>query len=321
MTMVDGSQYEGTPAGNGTLTMLACPKPFTGHVALIQRNAITSWTRLEPRPRILLFGDEPGTKAICDQLHLEHACQVQRNDRGTPLLSDILEQGQRLAGGNALCFINADIILMDDFAQAVERVTRAKTAFVMVGQRTDLEVTAPIIFDRPDWQESLRAAAAERGRLHGKLGIDYFVFTPGLFDPVPPLLIGRAAVDNWLVFRARRAWRPVVDATASITAVHQNHDYSHHPAGREGVYRGEEAQTNLRLAGGPAHLFGIGDRTHVLTPRGVSLDLSPVQLRRHWDRLPAIVPPPLGPIVSVLRVLWRSAGAARRALGWRGSRT
>ncbi len=42
------------------LTILAMPKPFRGHIGIIQRNAITSWTKLQPRPEILLFGTEEG---------------------------------------------------------------------------------------------------------------------------------------------------------------------------------------------------------------------------------------------------------------------
>ena len=43
------------------LTLFAIPKPFRGQSDLIQRNAITSWTRIEPRPDVLLFGNEEGT--------------------------------------------------------------------------------------------------------------------------------------------------------------------------------------------------------------------------------------------------------------------
>ena len=38
------------------LTLFAVPKPFRDHTAMIQRNAITSWTLLRPHPQIILFG-------------------------------------------------------------------------------------------------------------------------------------------------------------------------------------------------------------------------------------------------------------------------
>src|SRR5690348_14888761 len=114
------------------LYILACPKPFTGSVAVIQRNAITSWVHLQPRPDITLFGDEPGTAAICEELGLHHVPDVLRNERGTPLLSDVLAKGQRRAGKNGrIGFINADIILMEDFSRAIERLDALKADGLM----------------------------------------------------------------------------------------------------------------------------------------------------------------------------------------------
>ncbi len=42
------------------LTIFTAPKPFTNpHIAVIQRNALQAWTRLED-VEVLLIGDEPG---------------------------------------------------------------------------------------------------------------------------------------------------------------------------------------------------------------------------------------------------------------------
>jgi hypothetical protein len=52
------------PMSGPLLTLLAMPKPFEGHIGIIQRNAITSWTNLNPRPEIFLFGEEKGTARL-----------------------------------------------------------------------------------------------------------------------------------------------------------------------------------------------------------------------------------------------------------------
>lgn len=44
------------------LTIFSYPKPFKGHIDVIQRNAINSWTLLNPKPEIILACDEEGTK-------------------------------------------------------------------------------------------------------------------------------------------------------------------------------------------------------------------------------------------------------------------
>ena len=42
------------------LTLFTAPKPFRGHIGLIQANAIRSWMALAPDIEVLLVGDEPG---------------------------------------------------------------------------------------------------------------------------------------------------------------------------------------------------------------------------------------------------------------------
>ncbi|MFZ0637415.1 MAG: hypothetical protein WAM08_17985, partial [Candidatus Acidiferrales bacterium] len=65
------------------LTLFAMPKPFEGHIGIIQRNAITSWTRLTPQPEIILFGDEAGVAEIAGELGLRHVAHVKRNEKNT----------------------------------------------------------------------------------------------------------------------------------------------------------------------------------------------------------------------------------------------
>jgi hypothetical protein len=76
--------------------------------------------------------------------------------------------------------------------------------------------------------------------------------------------------------------------------VHQNHDYSYHPQGKAGVWSGEEAGLNGRLAGGWRHLRTIADATEVLPPEklrrtvsGGTEALPPERLKRntlrHWS--------------------------------------
>ena len=49
-----------------TFTIFATPKPMTDpHIAMIQTNAVVSWSQLNPRPYIILFGDAEGLKEVC----------------------------------------------------------------------------------------------------------------------------------------------------------------------------------------------------------------------------------------------------------------
>lgn len=54
------------------LTLLATPQAFREHIGVILRNAITSWTKLMPRPEILLFGEDESVAEIPAELGLGH---------------------------------------------------------------------------------------------------------------------------------------------------------------------------------------------------------------------------------------------------------
>jgi hypothetical protein len=159
---------------------------------------------------------------------------------------------------------------MNGFVRAFEIARRAKKRFLMVGQRTDFDQDGAITFDA-DWQKNLSSAVEQRGQLHRPTGIDYFLFRRGMWGTIPPFAIGRFSWDNWLLHRARQLKVPIIDATQVVTAVHQNHDYSHAKGGQRGAMQGSEARENYRLAGGRDLSLTIWDSTHVLDEHGVHL--------------------------------------------------
>src|SRR5882724_4764180 len=102
------------------LTIFTIPKAFVGHVGVIQRNAIRSWTLLEPRPEIILLGNDEGTAQVARELGLRHIPEITSNQHGTPLLNDMFRRAELNASSPLLCYVNADIVLLREFAEAVE---------------------------------------------------------------------------------------------------------------------------------------------------------------------------------------------------------
>jgi hypothetical protein len=245
------------------LTLFALPKPFKGHFGVIQRNAISQWTRLRPKPEIILFGNEEGTAEIAQEFDLRHIPEVERNQYGTPLVSDLFERAQALASHDTLCYVNADIMLLGDFMGAVQRVTSWRDCFLMVGVRRDVDLDEPAIYASPDQEARLLALLFEQNRAVTHWAIDYFVFPRGLFPSFRPFAIGRPGWDNWFLWKALESGAALVDASKVVFAVHQNHDYSHHPQGRNGVYEGHEAKQNIEIA--ESHFCTIENATHKLT--------------------------------------------------------
>ena len=233
------------------LTLFTCPKAFTDpHIRQIQRNAIQSWMRLDPRPEILLAGDDEGVKETAVEFGLRHVSSVERNARGTPLVCSVFEKAQAAATHALLAYVNTDIVLGPDFTAAVSRCQGLK-AFLLIGRRWDMDVPGALDFRDPAWHDKLRRDLHDRGKQHGPAGLDYFVFRKGLWSDVPPFALGRCAWDNWLVYRAAAGGASLVDGSQAVTAVHQNHDYAHSGhASAEELWRSEEAGRNRILAGG-----------------------------------------------------------------------
>jgi len=260
------------------LTIFTAPKPFTNpHIATIQRNAICSWDALIGA-QVLLIGDEPGLAELAAELGLLHLPQVRRNAQGTPLVSSIFELARQEADAPLLAYVNADMLLLPDFVEAARQVEAQTEQFLIVGQRWDLDVKQPLGFE-PGWEERLRQDVRARGRLHPPAGSDYFIFPPTCFQQVPDFAIGRAGWDNWMFFHARQQRWPVVDATQAITAIHQDHDYSHLPGGQP-HYRLPETDENTRLAGGRRAIFSMKDADYRLS--GERLERIPLRGRKFW---------------------------------------
>lgn len=241
------------------LTIFASPKPFEGHIGVIQRNAIRSWVALDDRVEVILIGDESGIERAATELKARHISQVARNELGTPQLDSIFTAANREARNPVLCYANADIVFLDDLIPAVETVRRQLSRYLMVGQRWDLEVKTELAIQN-GWVTEMRDRISSEARRHPPAGSDYFIFPRGEFRDLPPFALGRSGWDNWMIYAARRRGMAVVDASRSITAVHQDHDYAHLPGG-QAHYRLPESAENLALAGGRETVFTLRDAT------------------------------------------------------------
>lgn len=238
-------------------TIFTATKPFINPAIItIQRNAIRCWQHLEGS-EVFLVGDEQGIETTAAELGVKHLPGVTCNALGTPLISSIFNLAQRAASSLILVYANADMLFTSDLVQAAQRVSAQAQRFLLVGQRWDLEVTQPLDFIET-WQDDLRIRVHTQGHLHMAAGSDYFLFPRGLFTNIPDFTVGRAGWDNWMIYHARQQGWPVIDATPSVMAIHQNHDYSHLPGG-EPHYNLPESNENTALAGGAVNLFTILD--------------------------------------------------------------
>lgn len=245
------------------ITLFSAPKPFTDpHIAMIQRNAIRSWTLL-PDVEIILLGEETGLAEAAREFGVRHIPNVARNESGTPLISSMFRLAREKSDSPLLCIVNADMILMSDFLEAARRSRLQRDEFVLLSQRWDYDITEPLDFAE-GWESRLGESVRKQNKLHRPAGSDFFLFPRSCYENVPDFTIGRAGWDNWMIYKARKEGWAVIDCTPSMMIVHQNHDYSHLPDGKP-HYEHPETNENIRLAGGQANIrYTILDATHQL---------------------------------------------------------
>lgn len=276
------------------ILLFGIPKPFEGHIGIIQQNALRSWRALGDQVDVLVLGDEKGCAEAAAEIGARHIPEIRRNEFGTPLLDDAFQKAQAIGSGNYLCYLNADIMLTDDFIRIFNRLENQLGNVLMVGRRWNVDITESIAcHSSAAWQADFRQRVRRTGELYNGWNIDYFLFPKTLVEAMPAFAVGRPAWDNWMIYEARRRRISVVDATLGIMAIHQNHDYTHTKEGREGgkqaLWFGVEAERNRALA--QQQLYSIEDATHVLTRRGWILpNVTPRTWRRHLEVVQALYP-------------------------------
>jgi hypothetical protein len=294
------------------LSFLTIPKPFTGHIGVIQRNALRSWRRVAPDGEIFVCGDEPGARGAAEEVGARFVPDVERNEYGTPLLGSTFRRIAAESTQELLAYVNGDIVLLPEVVEAVQRLE--VRPFLLVSRRWNVDVTEPLDFGDPAWSSLLRTRARTTGELYRRDAIDLFVFPrrSALVD-LPPFAVGRPGWDNYFIFRARQLGIPVIDATGAVTLVHQNHGYGHVPSASGDRWEGPEARQNRALMGGSERFFDIGDATHVLGPDGLRRARGVRRALRSIETLHVSLPwlAPVGRLGFALRGI---APFARRSL-------
>ena len=223
---------------------------------------------------IILFGDEDGVADAACQFKCTHVPDIPLSEYGTPYLDEVFKKAQELAMGKHLCYVNSDIILYDELWKAIKAVPFKE--FLMTGQRWDVEVIAPVYANYASFLEYVD----RRHSLQDFPGMDYFVFPKGMITEMPPFIVGRRGWDNWLVYHIRLRGIPVIDATGTVHAIHQNHDYNHVPERKGDRWEScPESEYNLNLVQNQiTHLWELGDATHRFSNGKVVSKLSPRRL-------------------------------------------
>jgi len=266
------------------IAVLAIPKPFSGHVGIIQRNAVRSWRRFLGDAEIFLCGDEDGTADVARTARATHVPDIECNEFGTPLLNSAFREVAGRTDARILCYVNADVLLFPDLVAAAERL--AMRDFLMVARRRCVEISEDVSFSETYPTRDAFASRFSLTELDSSDALDVFVLTrTDVLLDILPFAVGRPGWDNWYVYNALKHRIPVVDATDVVTVVHQRHDYGHVAGAGNNDWGGPEGDRNIELAGGWANLFTIADATHALTRHGCRVAREREHVHRRIERL------------------------------------
>jgi len=270
------------------LTVFSLPKGFVDpHISLIHRNAVRSWVALGDEVEVILMGDDPGVEEAAAAAGAIHIGEPAKNEFGTPLLDWAFGQAARRGTGDWLCYVNADIILLEDFLAAVRRLP--SKPLLGIGQRWDCDITESLTFDGQD--DSLASWARSKGSLDLGSGSDYFVFPRATDFGIPPFAVGRPGWDNWMMGRTLELGFPLIDMTPTTTVIHQNHDYGHVAARSGSNWEGPEADRNRELGGWlNQYIHSPANATDILTAAGLRPARSTRHLRAKAEEFVALRP-------------------------------
>ena len=151
----------------------------------------------------------------------------------------MFETASMIKDVDVIVVINTDIILGNDFVDALELVDGYFDRFLLVGARYDSfssKKYPAFNISNTEGKQSparLRELALQDGALHTYGGSDYFAWrsvgdpaTAAVGSRIPPFTYARGKADNWIVKSAiQNGIVEVVDASTAVFAVHLKHDY------------------------------------------------------------------------------------------------
>lgn len=231
------------------ITFFTTTKNFSGKIAIAQINAIQSWLLSIKGAEAIVFGDCEGIESIAQSIKFTHQPDVNVSEQGTPYINDMFVQASQLANNAICCFINADIIVYNIFAESLLEIHNlAHEDYLVVGQRQDLTLNETLHFTS-DWETRLREKIERKGCIHPPLGSDFFAFPTGQYHAgnMPDLLVGRGGWDLWMIYNGRQRALKVIDLSPHTMVVHQNHDYSHRKIIYESEMQDDETIHNYSL--------------------------------------------------------------------------
>ena len=185
---------------------------------ILYANTIRNWANFGAEVNLILFST--GLQQLED-LASSQGWRVRpishSNEHGTPYLLSMVNITQHDYSSIISGYSNGDIMFDDSLIKTLKAVVnQLAPPLLIVGRRTNVFVNESVEFNADTISILL-----ERGKLYRTDAEDYFFYVKFPWHKIPNFVIGRAGYDNYIVDKAVRLGVKVVDATQTITALHQ----------------------------------------------------------------------------------------------------
>ncbi|KEG11658.1 hypothetical protein DQ04_02391040 [Trypanosoma grayi] len=243
----------------GMIVLFGTPKPLKSLAPntsdkhdpfVIVNRTLFNWALIDGVQPVVLT-DDPLSHKLIEQINQENAA------KGVGHHIDVIKEfechekfGQPTYRGlflsvllaypdaQAFMYSNMDILFSRSSVATIHAIRRYKDAvahrlpsvkgWFAVGRRINVDI--PLNWSlNSDWEEDVEVSFRAEGVPFQSLSEDYFAMNNDMFDwrKAPDFVVGGTAFDNWLttqaVLRAREGLALTLEASHTLTAIHQNH--------------------------------------------------------------------------------------------------
>ncbi|KAK3107810.1 hypothetical protein FSP39_022695 [Pinctada imbricata] len=191
---------------------------------IVYSNTMRTWASMSARINNVVFTNDSKVSIAAKRHGWKNYSISNTACFGTPVLRTMFQEAIRKERSILYGYSNADILFNDGLIPTLEAITGSeefdKGPILVVGKRIDVNISKlhePVVRTPREVNK-----LAKHGALSWGFAGDYF-FTNDLFpwEFIPDLVVGRPLVDNWLIWYARKVGAKIIDASASVLAVHQ----------------------------------------------------------------------------------------------------
>jgi hypothetical protein len=221
---------------NKLISLVTAFKKFQGNYDRIQKSALFSWNSNDLQ--VIAPNNEVGIKDSCkDFQNISFIDDVKRGrelgfSTQAPIFKDLIEKALPVANTPMVGFLNADIVLLEDFSKKLEAILEKYGYGIFItGSRNDIRLDYYV-----NDEQSYKRIQAEPRTLFS--GSDIFITSKYIWrllvSGMPEFIMGRCCLSDWLCLQAQVKKLKKYNSTNFLPTLHPVH-------GDEHIYQQEKA--------------------------------------------------------------------------------